>query len=79
MADIEKCRRENILAIHRTRGNIFSFEKLLPLLAEMGTPTCKGTLSKDFKEMRLKTPRMLAKPQVAKSSAEQSMKFAGNW
>ena len=80
MADIEKRRRENILAIHRTRGNILSFAKLLVLLAEMGTPTCKGTLSKDFKEMKIKTPRMRSKLQnTTKTLAEQSMKLAGNW
>jgi hypothetical protein len=54
-------RHENIRAIMRVYGSVFSFEEILQQLAERGTPSCKGTLHKDLKALELDTPRMRQK------------------
>jgi Bifunctional DNA primase/polymerase, N-terminal len=72
--DEKKLRRqENILAIMRVYGSVFSFAEILQQLAERGTPACKGTLHNDFKELGLQTPKMQPKQ---KTLAPRTMRLA---
>jgi hypothetical protein len=74
--DEKKLRRqENVRAIMRVYGPVFSFAEILQQLAERGTPSCKGTLHNDLKELQLETPRM--KPKVKTQSGRvRAMRLA---